>query len=67
VLFFFPTGLIALGLAIKAQTRFTDGFIAEAKKLNKRSFWLCIVSFVFGIGWLFGLFFGTDKWPRTNG
>ena len=67
VLLFFPTGLIALGLAIKARSKFYDGFIAEAKKLNTRALILCIISMVCGLAWLLGLFFGVDKWPRTNG
>lgn len=67
VLLFFPTGLIAIGLAIKAQTKFNDGFIDEAKKLNKRAFVMCIISFVIGTAWLLTVFFLVDKWPRTYG
>jgi hypothetical protein len=66
-LLFFPTGLLALGLAIKARSKFRDGFINEAKKLNKRSVTLCIISILCGLAWLLGLFFGVDRWPRTNG
>ena len=60
-------GIIALGLAIKARSKFYDGFISEAKKLNYRALVLCIISMVCGLAWLLGLFFGVDKWPRTNG
>ncbi len=67
VLLFFPTGLIAIGLAIKARTKFEDGFIDQAKVLNKRSFLFCIISFVCGLAWLLTAFFLMDKWPRTNG
>ena len=67
VLLFFPTGLIAIGLAIKARTKFEDGFIDQAKVLNKRALLFCIVSFVFGIAWLLTAFFLMDRWPRTNG
>ena len=67
VLLFFPTGIIAIGLAIKARTKFEDGFIDEAKKLNKRSLIFCIVSFVCGLAWILTAFFLMDKWPRTNG
>lgn len=67
VLLFFPTGLIALGLAFKAQTKFDDGFIDDAKKLNKRSFALCCVSFFIGAFWIMFAFFMMDIWPRTNG
>ena len=67
VLLFFPTGIIAIGLAIKALTKFEDGFIDEAKKLNKRALIFCIVSFVCGLAWILTAFFVMDKWPRTNG
>lgn len=67
VLLFFPTGLIAIGLAIKARTKFDDGFIDQAKVLNKRAFLFCIISFTFGVAWLLTAFFLMDKWPRTNG
>ena len=67
VLVFFPTGLIAIGLAIKARTKFYDGFIDDAKKLNKRAFILCIASFCLGTGWILAAFFLMDKWPRTYG
>jgi hypothetical protein len=66
-LLFFPTGLIALGLAFKARTKFDDGFIDDAKKLNKRAFNLCLVSFFFAAAWLLTAFFLMDIWPRTNG
>jgi hypothetical protein len=67
VLLFFPTGLIAIGLAFKARTKFDDGFIDDAKKLNKRAFVMCVISFVTGMGWILTAFFIMDKWPRTNG
>jgi hypothetical protein len=67
VLLFFPTGLIACGLAFKAQTKFEDGFIDEARKLNKRSFTLCLVSFFLAAVWIMTAFFMMDIWPRTNG
>lgn len=67
VLLFFPTGLIAIGLAIKAQIKFNDGFIDESKKLNKRAFIMCIFSFILGLAWILTMFFLVDKWPRTNG
>lgn len=67
VLFFFPSGLISLGLAIKAQTKFNDGFIDEAKKLNRRAFIVSSLSFFFGAVWILTMFFLVDKWPRTNG
>jgi hypothetical protein len=67
VLLFFPTGLIAIGLAIKARTKFNDGFIDEAKKLNNRAFWICMLSFCFGLAWILTTFFIMDKWPRTYG
>lgn len=67
VLLFFPTGLIALGLAIKAQTKFADGFIDEAKKLNKRAFAILILSFILAFVWIMVAFFMIDKWPRTYG
>lgn len=66
-LLFFPTGLIALGLAIKAQTKFGDGFIDEAKKLNKRAFAILVFSFICAFVWLLVAFFFMDKWPRTYG
>ena len=67
VLLFFPTGVIALGLAFKARTKFEDGFIDEARKLNKRSMLFCIASFLIGVAWILTAFFIMDKWPRTNG
>lgn len=67
VLIFFPTGIIAIGLAFKAKTKFKDGFIDEAKKLNNRAYVLCVVSFVLGAAWIMTAFFMMDKWPRTNG
>jgi len=67
VLLFFPTGLIAIGLAIKAQIKFQDGFIDDAKKLNLRAFVMCVISFGFAVAWILTMFFLVDKWPRTNG
>jgi uncharacterized membrane protein YhaH (DUF805 family) len=67
VLCFFPTGIIAIGLAIKARTKFEDGFIDEAKKLNKRALFFCVVSFVLGATWILVAFFSMDMWPRTYG
>ena len=67
VLLFFPTGVIAMGLAIKAQTKFHDGFIDEAKKLNYRAFVMCVISFALAVAWILTMFFLVDKWPRTNG
>jgi hypothetical protein len=67
LLLFFPTGIIAIGLAFKARTKFEDGFIEEAKKLNKRAFIFCVVSFIFALAWILTTFFLVDKWPRTNG
>lgn len=67
VLLFFPTGLIAIGLAIKAQTKFSDGFIDEAKKLNKRAFAVLVLSFMLAFTWIMVAFFMLDKWPRTYG
>ncbi|CAF0989251.1 unnamed protein product [Brachionus calyciflorus] len=66
-LIFFPSGLIAFGLAFKARTKFKDGFIDEAKKLNNRAYALCVVSFCLGAVWIMTAFFMMDKWPRTNG
>lgn len=66
-LIFFPTGLIALGLAIKAQTKFNDGFIDESKKLNHRAFVILVISFILGLAWILTMFFLVDPWPRTNG
>lgn len=67
VLIFFPTGLIAIGLAFKARTKFKDGFIDEAKKLNQRAFTMCVISFCIGVVWIMTAFFLMDRWPRTNG
>ncbi|RNA24116.1 hypothetical protein BpHYR1_036716 [Brachionus plicatilis] len=67
VLLFFPTGIIAFGLAFKARTKFKDGFIDEAKKLNNRAYALCVVSFCLGVAWILTAFFAMDQWPRTNG
>lgn len=67
VLLFFPTGIIAFGLALKARTKFKDGFIDEAKKLNKRAYILCVISFILGVAWILTAFFAMDRWPRTNG
>ena len=67
VLCFFPTGIIAIGLAIKARTKFEDGFIDEAKKLNKRALFFCVVSFILGATWILVAFFSMDMWPRTYG
>ena len=38
-----------------------DGFIDQAKVLNKRSFLFCIISFVCGLAWLLTAFFLMDK------
>lgn len=67
MLLFFPTGFIAIGLAFKARTKFADGFIDAAKKLNGRAFFFCVLSYIIGAVWLLAVFFWMDKWPRTNG
>jgi hypothetical protein len=67
VLLFFPTGIIAFGLSFKARTKFKDGFIEEAKTLNKRAYAFCIISFICGLAWILTAFFLMDRWPRTNG
>ena len=66
-LLFFPTGIIAVGLAFKAKTKFHDGFIDESKKLNRRAFTFCVISFICAVAWILTVFFIVDKWPRTNG
>ncbi|CAF2921796.1 unnamed protein product [Rotaria sp. Silwood2] len=67
ILLFPLTGVIAFGLAYKAQIKFKDGFIDESRKLNKRAFTLCIISVICGISLLLGFLYGFDSWPRTNG
>ncbi|CAF0749870.1 unnamed protein product [Didymodactylos carnosus] len=67
IFLFPPIGLIAFGLARKAQKKSKDGFIDESNKLNKRALILCIISVIFGVALILGLLFGMDSWPRTNG
>jgi hypothetical protein len=68
ILFFlFCVGLIAFGLARKAQVKCKDGFLDEARKLNKRALILCIASVICGVALLLGFFYGFDSWPRSNG
>lgn len=63
----FSKGIVAFGLAYKAQTKFRDGFIDESRKLNKRALTLCIISIICGISTGLALLFSFDAWPRTNG
>jgi len=67
IFLFPPTGLIAFGLARKAQVKCRDGFLDESRKLNKRALTLCIISVMCGVALILGFFYGLDSWPRTNG
>lgn len=60
-------GLIAFGLARKAQLKCKDGFLDQSRKLNKRALALCITSVICGVALMLGFFYGLDSWPRTNG
>jgi len=59
--------LVGYGLARKAQVKCKDGFLDEARKLNKRALTLCIISVICGVALILGFFYGLDSWPRTNG
>ncbi|CAF1276260.1 unnamed protein product [Adineta steineri] len=67
IFLFPPTGLIAYGLARKAQIKCRDGFLDESRKLNKRALALCIISVICGVALILGFFYGLDSWPRSNG
>ncbi|CAF1172233.1 unnamed protein product [Adineta ricciae] len=67
IFLFPPTGLIAFGLARKAQMKCKDGFLDQSRKLNKRALALCITSVICGVALMLGFFYGLDSWPRTNG
>jgi len=67
IILFFPIGMFAFAFARKAQNKFSDGFVMDAHKLNKRALILCIISIMCGVALIIGLLFAFDAWPRTNG
>lgn len=67
VIFFPVSGILAFCLALKAQIKYEDGFLDEARKLNKRALVLSIVSVICGVAVILGCFYGLDSWPRSNG